>query len=42
MKNLKLNKREKKKICSNIFKNIKVKSTINNAKDKLNEYLEEK
>ena len=40
VKNLKLNKREKKKFCSNIFKNIKVKSTINNAKDKFSEFLE--
>ncbi|MDO4282042.1 MAG: YabP/YqfC family sporulation protein [Clostridia bacterium] len=37
---MKLNKKEKKKIGSNILKNIKVKSAINNAKDKFSDFLE--
>lgn len=37
---MKLNKKEKKKFCSNIIKSIRSKSSINNAKDKFSEFLE--
>ncbi len=37
---MKLNKKEKKKFCSNIIKSIRSKSSISNAKDKFSEFLE--
>lgn len=37
---MKLNKKEKKKFCSNIIKNIKTKSCVSNARDKFSEFLE--
>lgn len=37
---MKINKKEKKKFCKNLLKNIKMKSNINNAKDKFSEFLE--